>query len=49
MAFWFRRRVLPGFRLVLGITLLWVGMIVLLPALGLAGKIAAAPWATENN
>lgn len=45
MAFRFRRRILPGFPLAFGTTLLWVGLIVLLPVLGLAGKVAAAPWA----
>ena len=44
MAFRFQRRILPGFQLALGTTLLWVGVIVLLPVLGLAGKVAAAPW-----
>jgi len=39
-----RRRVIPGFGLSLGITLLWLGLIVLLPLAGLFIKSAGLGW-----
>jgi len=38
------RRVLPGFRLTLGYTLLWLGLLVLLPLAVLAFKALGAGW-----
>ncbi len=40
-----RRRILPGFRLTLGLTLLYLGLIVLLPLTALAAKAAGLSWA----
>lgn len=38
------RRVLPGFEIALATTLLWTGILVALPFLGLAGKMATVSW-----
>lgn len=38
------RRALPGFELALAATLLWAGVLVALPFLGLAGKMATVTW-----
>lgn len=40
-----RRRVLPGFRLTLGLTLLYLALVVVLPLTALAAKAAGLTWA----
>lgn len=40
-----QRRILPGFQLTLGITLLYLALVVLLPLLVLAAKTASLSWA----
>jgi sulfate transport system permease protein len=39
-----QRHALPGFRLTLGITVLYLGLIVVLPLAGLVTKAATTPW-----
>ncbi|WP_369939978.1 sulfate ABC transporter permease subunit CysT [Xanthomonas medicagonis] len=39
-----RRRVIPGFGLSLGITLAWLGLVVLIPLLGVALKASGLGW-----
>jgi sulfate/thiosulfate transport system permease protein len=41
---WWRRRVLPGFGLTLGFTLLYLGLLVLIPLAGLFLKTSAMSW-----
>ncbi|HSI83510.1 MAG: sulfate ABC transporter permease subunit CysT [Candidatus Methylacidiphilales bacterium] len=40
-----RRTILPGFRLTLGFTLLYISLLVLIPMAALVGKVFTAPWA----